>query len=502
MLHRGPNRRQFLQTAAAAGAATLTPYWFTSRAGAQDSSKSDRHTIGCIGTGDRWHGAIGPQVKKFGDIVAVCDVDKNHLEKNGLKVAGDKAEAFEDYRRILDRKDIDIVTVVTPDHWHSKILIEAMQAGKDVYCEKPMTLTIDEGKKICQVQKQTGRVVQVGTQQRDEFQVRQRILDDNAGKESKDAKDQKDAKDSKDAKNAAPTKLLFDRQFLQAVAMAHSGRLGNVQRAKIVIRANPVCPALPKVDVPAELNWELWQGQAPVFDFVQGTKGQSSNRSFPAGRTHYEFRWWYEYSGGKLTDWGAHHVDIAQWALQMDHSGPTSIESTGEMPVPYENGFATVHDQYNCPRKFNVVCKFPNGTELTISSGSEDSIWIEGDKGQIKVSRDTLKDISGDAVAGLADNPIPQDVLIKLCKGKKLPEHGTEGGTHMANFIECVRDRSLPISDVFTHHRAISTCHLANISLRLNRTLKWDPDKEEIVGDTDANNWLAREQRKGYEIKV
>jgi predicted dehydrogenase len=250
------------------------------------------------------------------------------------------------------------------------------------------------------------------------------------------------------------------------------------------------------------LNWELWQGQAPVFDYVQGANSQSSNKSFPASRSHYEFRWWYEYSGGKMTDWGAHHVDIAQWAIEMDHSGPTSVETTGQMPVPYENGFATVHDQYNCPRKFNVTCKFPNGKEIVIDGGSEDSIWIQGDKGEIKVGREVLKDVSGEAVASLADNPIPEELLTKLCKGKKLPEHGNEGGTHIANFIECVRDRSLPISDVFTHHRAISTCHLANISLRLNRPLKWDPDKEEIVGDSDANTWLAREQRKGYEINV
>ena len=168
------SRRQFLQrtasATAASAAAAFTPYWLTAKpARAQDESKNDRHVIGCIGTGDRWNGAIGPQVKKFGDIVAVCDVDKNHLEKWGQKVAGEKADAYEDYRRVLDRKDIDVVTIVTPDHWHSKIAIEAMQAGKDVYCEKPLTLTIDEGKKICQVQKQTGRVFQVGTQQRDEF---------------------------------------------------------------------------------------------------------------------------------------------------------------------------------------------------------------------------------------------------------------------------------------------------------------------------------------------
>jgi predicted dehydrogenase len=480
MSQRGQNRRQFLQTAAAAGAATVTPYWFTSRASGKEESKNDRHVIGCIGTGDRWTSAIGPQIRKYGDIVAVCDVDKNHLVNNGQKIAHGKADTYEDYRRVLDRKDIDIVSVTTPDHWHSKILIEAMQAGKDVYCEKPMTLTIDEGKKICQVQKQTGRVVQVGTQQRDEFDVHTHETD----------------------KDVKPT-VLFQRQFLLAVALAQSGRLGDMKLAKIVLRANPTCPALPKTDVPEGLNWEMWLGQAPLVDYIQGTTGQSTNKTYPASRCHYEFRWWYEYSGGKLTDWGAHHVDIAQWALGMDHSGPVSVDPTVcEMPVPYENGYPTVDDKYNCARKFDVTCKFPNNTELQIKSGSEDSIWLEGSKGRIKIGRDLLKDEEGDAVASLADNPIPDEVFSKLCKGKPPTSKQREGDAHMANFIECVRDRSLPISDVFTHHRAVSTCHLANISLRLNRPLKWDPEKEEIVGDSDANNWIAREQRKGYEIKV
>ena len=300
MLRSKHNRRQFLQSAAtgaaAGAAAAITPYWLTSQpARAQEASKNDRHVIGCIGTGDRWTGAIGPQVKKFGDIVAVCDVDKNHCEKNGRKVAGEKVETHEDYRRVLDRKDIDVVTVVTTDHWHSKIVIEAMQAGKDVYVEKPMTLTIDEGKKICQVQKQTDRVVQVGTQQRTEFAARVRSDDENA-----------------------PTSSIRTNSS-RASPWRNPAGLGDVKRVKIVIRANPVCPTLPKVDVPPELNWDMWQGQAPVFDFVQGEKSQSSNpRSYPAGRTHYEFRWWYEYSGGKLTDWGAHHIDIAQWAIGMD----------------------------------------------------------------------------------------------------------------------------------------------------------------------------------------
>jgi predicted dehydrogenase len=502
MSHRGPNRRQFLQTAAAAGAATITPYWFTSTSAAQETSKNDRHVIGCIGTGDRWRGAIGPGVKRFGgEIVAVCDVDKNHVENNGLKVAGEKADTYEDYRRILDRKDIDIVTVVTPDHWHSKILIEAMQAGKDVYCEKPMTLTIDEGKKICQVQKQTGRVVQVGTQQRDEFQVRVHVPEDDKSKAASDSKDDSKAKDAKAA--PAPMKTLFDRQFLQVVALAHAGRLGKIKTVTCSIGGTARCPDLPKVDAPDGLNWELWQGQAPLAEYVQGTNSESSNHSFPASRCHYEFRWWYEYSGGKLTDWGAHHVDIAQWAIGMDHSGPTSVEvNSVKLPMPFENGYPTVKDRYNTAQAFNIKFQFPNGVELIVRDGPSNGIWLASDDSEVFVSRNELKDVRGTVIADLANNPIPEDDFIKLCKGKKLPEHGTEGGTHMRNFIECVHDRSLPISDVFTHHRALTTCHLANIAIRLNRPLKWDPEKEEFVGDSDANSWLAREQRKGYEIKV
>jgi hypothetical protein len=329
------------------------------------------------------------------------------------------------------------------------------------------------------VQKQTGRVVQIGTQQRDTFWTKLPRVET----------------------EITPPK--FHRQFLLAVAMAHSGRLGNLERVKIVLRANPTCPALPNVAVPSNLNWEMWQGQAPLADYVQGSTSESSNKSFPASRCHYEFRWWYEYSGGKLTDWGAHHVDIAQWAIEMDHSGPVSVEPTvREMPVPYENGYPTVHDKYNCPNKFNITCKFPNGKEIVIASGNEDSMWLEGDKAHIKVNRDVLKDVSGNAVISLIDDPIPEELLTKLCKGKELQPEEHELDSHVANFFECVRDRSLPISDVFTHHRSITTCHLSNIALRLNRPLKWDPDKEEIVGDDEANNWLAREQRKGYEIKV
>jgi predicted dehydrogenase len=452
------HRRQFLKTSAAALGATSVPYWFTSsQARALNfQSSGERPIIGCIATGDRWR-AVGPAAMNFGDVAAVCDVDAEHLRAGHERVtqAQNKkgvertVDQYEDYRKILDRKDIDVVTIVTPDHWHSKIAIEALQSGKDVYCEKPLTLTIEEGKQICKVMQETGRVFQVGTQQRSEMNLR----------------------------------------FLTAIALIREGRLGKIQKVSCAIGGAPTSKELPQVEVPKELNWDMWLGQAPLVDYVSGPKKE---KGYPESRCHYEFRWWYEYSGGKMTDWGAHHVDIAQWAIEMDNSGPISVEGTAKHPVPLKDGHPTVGNQYNSATEFLVTCMFSNGVEMVIRHDTDNGILFEGDKGRIFVSRGKL---SGTPVEELEENPLPEDAITRLYKGKK-------PGNHMANFFECIKSREQPISDVFTHHRSMTTCHLANIAIRLGRKLNWDPQTEQIVGDPDANAWQRREQRKGYEIRV
>lgn len=454
-------RRDFLKISAAALTAGTMPYWYTSRpARALDfQSANERPVLGCIGTGSRW-GGVGPQAMKFADCVAVCDVDAQHAGKGRDKVKGIQEKngsardiaVYEDYRKVLDRKDIDVVTIVTPDHWHSKIAIKAMQAGKDVYCEKPLTLTIEEGKQIVKTLDQTKRVFQVGTQQRSEMGLR----------------------------------------FLQALALIRHGRIGQVKKVTCDIGGAPASGSIPKVDVPEHLNWEMWLGQAPVVDYRFKEGGRRGN-----SRCHYEFRWWYEYSGGKLTDWGAHHVDIAQWAIEQNGpgQGPTSIEPLMvEHPVPFENGYPTLDDQYNTATKFRIRCQFPNGVELNIVNQSDDGngILFEGTEGRFHVSRRRLK---GKPMEDLKDNPLPEDALVQIYKGK-------QPGSHMGNFFECLQSREQPISDVYSHHRALTTCHLANIAIRLNRTLQWDAKTEQIVGDNDANQWQSREQRHGYEIKV
>jgi predicted dehydrogenase len=459
------HRRDFLKASAAATAAVTTPYFFApSNVIAQDAkakSPNDRPILGCIGTGDRWD-AVGPNALAFSDCVAVCDVDSEHAAKGKNRVekkqgTDKQVEVFEDYRKLLDRKDIDVVTIVTPDHWHSKIAIEAMKAGKDVYCEKPLTLTIDEGKQIIKVLKETKQVFQVGTQQRSEMSAEK-------GK--------------------------FPQQFLTAVAICQAGRLGKIKRVECRIGAGPTSPELPKVAVPSQLNWEMWLGQAPLVDYVSSPSG-SSNQRYPASRTHYEFRWWYEYSGGKMTDWGAHHVDIATWAIGMDQSGPSSVEGVmAKHPVEYKDGWPTVSNRYNTATTFDVKCMYPNGVELHILADGENGILIEGEKGELFVSRGNLR---GSAVDALKDMPLPEDAISKLYKGKK-------PGNHMGNFFECIKDRTQPISDVVTHHRAMTTCHLANIAIRLGRKLNWNPETEQIEGDDEANNWQKREARKGYEV--
>jgi hypothetical protein len=192
-----------------------------------------------------------------------------------------------------------------------------------------------------------------------------------------------------------------------------------------------------------------------------------------------------------MTDWGAHHVDIASWAIAMDHSGPTTVEGVMAVhPVEFKDGWPTVDNQYNAATKFDVKCMYPNGVELHILSDGENGIQITGDKSELFVSRGVLR---GKAYDEMKENPLPEGTLTKLYKGKK-------PGNHMANFFECCQDRTLPISDVYTHHRAMTTCHLANIAIRLGRKLNWDAEKEQIVGDSAANGWLKREQRKGYEV--
>src|SRR5258708_17312970 len=257
------NRREFLKTTAGMGVAgTAIPYWYTSSSRADEPKKE--FVLGEIGVGGQGTG-IAHGARRFGEIVAVCDVDRQHAER-AREMFGGKAEIHEDYRKLLDRKDIQAVTIGTPDHWHVPIALAALRAGKDVYCEKPLTLTVSEGKLLVKAVAETGRVFQVGTQQRS------------------------------------------DPRFRQACELVRNGRVGELRKVTLSLpRSTIVCGPFPSVPVPTGMNWDFWQGQAPAHEFC-------------VERCHHDFRWWYEYSGGIMTDWVAHHMDIAHWRLGVDES--------------------------------------------------------------------------------------------------------------------------------------------------------------------------------------
>ncbi|MBM83294.1 MAG: oxidoreductase [Planctomycetaceae bacterium] len=448
-------RRSFLQCAAAAGAAAIfSPS--PDRAFGYLSA-NERPVFATIGLRNQgW--AITNKSFAFADFAALADVDANVLGANVEKTEKKqkkKPDAYNDYRKVLDRNDIDAVMIATPDHWHTKIAVEAMYAGKDVYCEKPLTLTIAEGKLIEKVVKETGRVFQVGTMQRTES----------------------------------------GQRFLKAVALVNHGRVGTVKKVTCGINGMKASPKIPVAPVPEGLDWDMWLGPAPKVDYrslPEMRKGYGGGVPLHSN-CHYAFRNWHEYSGGKLTDWGAHHVDIACWALGASDTGPSKITPAEyTLPVEYKDGHPVVADQYNAATKFKIQVDMPNNVEMIITSEGDNGIMFEGTKGRFFVNRGK---IVGKPVEDLKDNPLPDGAIEEVYGGKV-------SKNHTANFIEAMNSREQPISDVWTHNRMLEICHLSNIAMRLDRELKWDPEKREIIGDRQANSFLARENRKGFEINM
>lgn len=297
-------RRDFIKvSSAAAAAAGIVPYFASSPKAFANHAANDRPQIGCIGVGSMGTGDAQDHAR-FGDVVAVCDVDSRHAEraKNHDNIGKGKADAYADYRKVLERDDIDVVSVVTPDHWHVKIAIEALEAGKHVFCQKPLTLTLEENQLIrAACEKHKDLVFLVGTQQRS----------------------------SKDL-------------FLRAINMVQKGLLGDITQITVGINGSPTGGPFPIAEPPAELDWNMWLGQAADVPYREK-------------RCHYEFRWWYEYSGGKFTDWGAHHVDVATWAINQDGKGmgPVEIDGTdAKHPVEFKQGYPVVDDSYNTSHDF------------------------------------------------------------------------------------------------------------------------------------------------------
>lgn len=453
------NRRHALKSSLGwAGAAVLASR--TERA-LGFTSANERPRMAAVGTGSRWYQkATGldrrygsaPRMRRLGDYVAACDADSYRVGLAAEIVkgwTGSAPKATTDYRAVIDDPQVDIVHISTPDHWHAKIAIEAMLAGKDVYCEKPMTLTIEEGQLMSRVCQETGRVCQIGTQQR-------------SGKD-----------------------------FLTAIALIRAGRLGEVKKATCSIGGGPTSPEIPVVDPPKSLDWNLWQGPVPAvpFRYLAGNNGETQSWS----RCHYEFRWWYEYSGGKLTDWGAHHCDIATWGLGKTETGPVSIDPVMvKHPVEFRDGYPVDDSRYNTATAFLIRARFADGKEIELRHDQGNGILFEGTEGRIFVNRGRL---TGKPVEDLASNPLPGGALEEVYQGRELTDH-------FSNFFAACQDRKDPISDVHSHHRALSTCHLAGIAARTGRKFEWDPEAERVVGDELAQSLVKRDRRAEFEIEM
>jgi predicted dehydrogenase len=442
------SRRGFLQRSLAAAAVAGLPAWYARELLAhhleaednkQPVAANDKIVFGAIGIGSpqsrNRHLILNDLLKKHGEkaeVVAVCDVDRSHREK-AAKEIGPDVKAYEDFRQLLDRKDINAVTIATPDHWHVLIAIDALRKGKDVYCEKPLALTIVEGQALCKVQKETGKVFQVGSQQRS------------------------------------------DTRFRLACELVRNGRIGKVNTVETRIGSNPTSPEIPQAPVPDGLNWNFWLGPTPMVDYMMVKQG---DKVFT--RCHYEFRWWYEYSGGKMTDWGAHHNDIAQWALGMDESGPVAVEATGTEPAKDDH-------HYNCHPDFEITYTYANGTKLLCRSKGENGIKFTGDDGKwIFVSRSKIE--ASDKK--LLDEPLPTGATRLYVSND-----------HMGNFLDCIKNRKECICTAQIGHRSVTVCHLGVIALRTGKKLKWDPAKE-IFDDVEANKMLSRAMRAPWKLEV
>ena len=380
-------------------------------------------------------------------MVACADVHRGNAENFAAEYDG-KCEVYEDYRKILDRSDIDAITCGTPDHWHTKIAIDALEAGKHVYCEKPLTLTIDESRQIIAATERTGRVFQVGTQQRSEF----------------------------------------DQMFLKAIAIARSGLLGDKLQAFSSVGKATAGGPFDAAPIPPELNFDFWLGQAPEVEFCPRRIG-------------WDFRWWLEYSGGQVTDWGVHHTDIAIWALGGEEQGVVEAEGKGVFPgipegtdlVAFLNGKSKLPQQFNVAHEFDCNLTLANGNTINLSSGNNELI-IAGDKGRIRVNRGSL---TGQPIEEINADPQRREWLDE--EVRKLYRNMPIAG-HMDNFFHCVKTNERPISDVWTHANSVNACHMANIAMFVKRKLRFDRQAYQFVGDDEANLFIKREQRTPWQI--
>ena len=438
--YREKSRRAFLRDA---GAIIAAPYFVPSSAlgnGAQPAP-SNRLTMALIGLGSMGMRHVeGFLQEQDCRIVAVCDVDalrrRAAVSEINKHYGNSDCTQYNDFRDLAARADIDTLCISVPDHWHSIIAIEGLRAGKDIYGEKPLALTISEGRAIVEAVRRYNRVWQTGSWQRS------------------------------------------TEQFRFACELVRNQRIGRLEKVEVGIgegfKPGPAEPTVfhiapqPPMPVPQGFDYEMWLGPAPWALYTQK-------------RCHWNFRWILDYAGGQVTDWGAHNIDIAHWGMGADETGPTEISGKGIFP---QDGL------WDAAADYDFECKYGNGVTMSVASNNHyvQGVRFFGDKGWVHVSR-----------AGLEANP------KSLLKEKIGPGEihlarpaGNDREGHRRDFLDCVRTRGRTISPADVAHRSAAVAHLGNIAMILGRKIRWDPEKEEVIGDAAAGRMLARATRSPW----
>lgn len=426
------SRRDFVKSAGAAFAIpAIVP---ASVLGRQDTPPSERITVGVIGVGYQARGHLGllirhPDTK----VLAVCEVDQKRREHAQNMVnewySDDKeykgCAAYTDFRELVARDDIDAVLIGTPDHWHAIPAVEAMKHGKDVYCEKPLTLTIAEAKLLIDVTRRRNRVFQVGSQQRS------------------------------------------DKEFRIACEAVRNGRIGKIKQVYVAV-GGPSRPCdLGEEPMEPGLDWDMWLGPAPMRPYHSVLSPRGIHNHFP------DWRSFKEYSGGGMTDWGAHHFDIAQWGLGMDESGPVEIippedpKRGNGVRFIYANGVEVIHGGWTTPDGKGI-----GGVNFVGETGS-----VHVDRGQLQ--------------------SWPDAVVKEPLGTSEKPLYKSPG--HHQDWFNCIRNRKRPICDVEIGARSVTVCHLGNLAYWNGRKLRWDPKRWRFVGDREADTWRERERRSPWD---
>jgi len=450
-------RRDFLKNSSAVMAGTMILPTIVPSTVFGKNAPSNKINIAQIGFGRIAKGHDLAETLKYDEvrIIAVADLDSNRAAKGKeliedfyAKKTGSKdavnVKTYGDYREMLLNKDIDAVMISTPDHWHSQLAIEAALAGKDVYLQKPTSLTIAEGRLLVDVVKRKGTILQVGTQQR-----------------------------------AMP-------QFRIAAELVRNGRIGKLHTVKIGLPGDPAGPEAPEMPVPKNLNYDMWLGSTPEIYYTEMRVHPQNSLTDRPGWLRCE-----QFGAGMITGWGQHHFDSAAWGMDTEYTGPISINSMAQFP---KSGLWNVHGE------FIAVAEYKNGITMITSGGYPNGIRYEGSEGWIFVTRGDYTASSSDPIAksksSKALDASDPKILSSIIKENEI--HLYKIDNQHGNWLDCIKTRKAPISPIEIGHRACSICLITHISMKLGRKLDWNPETEMFVKDDEANKMLSRSQRFPY----